>query len=407
MKAFRTKLVLSLASATIAQACVSSAVQMPVTDMAEPEAAQEYAADAARPSPQSPDVLSLDSFQPRALMGGCDVRALPRSDETLPPKLQAAIAQARAYSAAQKGVSLLIVRDGKVIHESYEGEADESTWTDSYSMMKSLTGLMTGIAIEKGLIGSLDDPSGKYLSEWADDPRGQISIRQLLTMQSGLRLYPFGDPAGESMKLMFASDINGVALKTPLQDEPGAVFRYNNVNSQIVGAIIDRAAKAKGMPGFIDMLHDDVWCPLGNGEAALWLDREGGSPHYFAGAFARAADWARIGELFRNRGKANGQRIVSPEWVDAMTSPSAKNAAYGLHIWLGKAWQRQRRYSQESQVSVLHSARYLADDVVFFDGFGGQRVYVIPSSKLTIVRTGFANFNYDDAMIVNLLLAAL
>lgn len=407
MKIFEVKLMISLVSATIAQACVSTPVTDHVPSITAHDAAQEKTASENLSSPPSPDVLTLDSFQPRAVLAGCNVRALPHFNEALPRKLETAIAQARAYSAAQKGVSLMIVHDGKVIHESYEGEADGSTLTDSYSMMKSVTGIMVGIALEKGLIGSLGDRSDQYLSEWVDDPRGQITLRQLLTMQSGLKLYPFGDPAGESMKLMLSSDISRVALETPLQDEPGAMFRYNNVNSQIVGTIIDRAAKAKGMTGFVDILNNDFWCPLGNGEAALWLDREGGSPHYFAGAFARAADWARIGELVRNQGAAQGQQIVSPEWISAMTSPSTKNSAYGLHIWLGKAWQRQRKYSQESPASVLHSAPYLVDDVVFFDGFGGQRVYVIPSRKLTIVRTGFVNFNYDDSIIVNTLLAVL
>lgn len=407
MKKFKVKLIMTLAAATVTQACVSTTVTNHVPSMGAHETAQVRTAGEKLPSPKSPDVITLNSFHPRAVLGGCSVHSLPRFNDALPRKLEMAIAQVRAYSAAEKGVSLMIVHDGKVIHESYEAGTDSSTLTDSYSMMKSVTGIMVGIALEKGLIASLDDRSDKYLSEWVDDPRGKITLRQLLTMQSGLKLYPFGDPAGESMKLMFSSDISRVALETPLQDEPGGMFRYNNVNSQVVGTIIDRAAKAKGMTGFIDMLNHDFWCPLGNDQAALWLDREGGSPHYFAGAFARAADWARIGELVRNQGVTHGQHIVSQEWISAMISPSAQNPAYGLHIWLGKAWQRQRKYSPENSASVLHSAPYLADDVFFFDGFGGQRVYVIPSRKLTIVRTGFVNFDYDDSIIVNMLLDAL
>lgn len=404
---FKVNLMITLATATMVQACASPSVaDRNISTVGKSGAAADKIADAS-PASQSPsDVITLDSFQPRALLGGCAVRALPRFDGTLSPELESAIAEARAYSAAQKGVSLMIVRDGKVIHESYEGKADATTLTDSYSMMKSVTAIMVGIAMEKGLIGSLDDKIAQYLSEWKADPRGQITLRQLLTMQSGLKLYPFGDPDGESMKLLFSSDINKVALGTPLQDEPGSIFRYNNINSQIVGTIVDRAARAKGVTGFVDMLNNDLWCPLGNDEAALWIDREGGSPHYFAGAFARSADWARIGELVRNKGAANGKQIVSPKWISAMSSPSAKNPAYGLHVWLGKAWQQQRKYSPESPAAVFHSAPYLADDVLFFDGFGGQRVYVIPSRKLTIVRTGFVNFAYDDAMIVNLILAA-
>lgn len=67
----------------------------------------------------------------------------------------------------------------------------------------------------------------------------------------------------------------------------------------------------------------------------------------------------------------------------------------------------KRRYNQKNPIAVTHSAPYLADDVVFFDGFGGQRVYIIPSAGITIVRTGQVNFEYDDAKIVNLVITAL
>ena len=89
-----------------------------------------------------------------------------------------------------------------------------------------------------------------------------------------------------------------------------------------------------------------------------------------------------------------------------MARPSKANANYGLQVWLGSPWAAQRRYSAENPILITHSAPYLADDVLFFDGFGGQRVYVIPSRGITIARTGFTNLAYDDAVIVNAVLAA-
>ena len=92
--------------------------------------------------------------------------------------------------------------------------------------------------------------------------------------------------------------------------------------------------------------------------------------------------------------------------IDEMARPSRANANYGLQVWLGSPWVAQRRYSAENPILVRHSAPYKADDVLFFDGFGGQRVYVVPSRGITIARTGFTNLAYDDAAIVNAVLAA-
>ena len=91
-----------------------------------------------------------------------------------------------------------------------------------------------------------------------------------------------------------------------------------------------------------------------------------------------------------------------------MTRPSPRNPNYGFQAWLGSPADGLRRYNRNTPVGIRHSAPYLADDVVFFDGGGGHRVYVVPSRRLVIVRTGAVNRpDWDDAMLPNLLLAGL
>ena len=90
-----------------------------------------------------------------------------------------------------------------------------------------------------------------------------------------------------------------------------------------------------------------------------------------------------------------------------MLKPSDQNPAYGLHIWRGAEWQQIRKYDPSSAFGVPHRQAYLAPDVYFFDGFGGQRVYIIPSHNLTIVRVGEVSMTYDDSVIVNLILATV
>lgn len=353
-------------------------------------------------------VLDVELFTPTVTIGDmCAKQPLPDSNATMTAGLAAAIAQAHSYSKAQKGVGLVILKDGKILHESYTGEASAVTATDSYSMHKSVLALVYGIAIDEGIIGSINDPAERYISEWRNDPRGKITLKQLLNMESGLKLYSFSDPASKSMELLLAADINAVAFDYPMADAPGAEFHYNNVNSQVAGIALERALQKNGYESYAEYLEQKLWCPVGNDKARLWLDREGGSPHYYAGLFTTPHNWARIGELIRNQGKLGDKQIVAAKWIKTMADPSPTNPNYGLHIWLGSPYVAKRQYSPQNPLTVTHGAPYLAEDVVFFDGFGGQRVYVVPSKGLTIVRTGQVNFAYDDAKIVNLILEGL
>ena len=350
-------------------------------------------------------VLDVDRFEPTVPIGrNCRPRPLRDAATALSPALAAALDQAKTYSLEQQGVGLLVLKDGAIIHRSFADGVNESTPTDSYSMHKSVVALVFGKALDDGLIASIDDPVGDYIDEWKRDPRGVITLRQALTMSSGLMV---AEGPSDFLKLLLASDINSVALRTPLAEPPGTVFAYSNTNSQIAGIALERALKRAGYAGYAEYLDKKIWCPIGNNAGELWLDRVGGAPHYYSGLFTSIDNWARIGELIRNGGAVNEKQVVPAQWISEMGKPSAINPAYGIHIWRGSPWMAKRRYNQTNPLAVIHSAPYLADDVLFFDGFGGQRVYIVPSAGLTIVRTGRVNFEYDDAKIVNLILAAM
>ncbi|GAB5486903.1 MAG: hypothetical protein Pars2KO_04730 [Parasphingorhabdus sp.] len=394
---FRSILVFSLSAVLV------SCAAEPLTDIPAPP--RDLKAASAKLAGAT--VLDVDLFKPVATIGSQCASQPLQYQTVISDKLSEALASARTYSEAQKGVGLIVLKNGKIIHESYADGVTAQAPTDSYSMHKSVLALIIGIAIDEGIIRSIDDPIGQYIDEWSTDPRGKITIKQMLNMESGLILYSFSDPSGKSMELLLAEDINAVALDHPFVDLPGDEFRYNNVNSQIAGIVLERALKRKSNVSYTEFLEQKLWCPIGNNEAKLWLDREGGSPHYYSGLFTTPHNWARVGEVIRNMGKANGRQIVSAAWVNKMIEPSPTNPNYGLHIWLGSPHVEKRRYSQQNPLAVTHSAPYLANDVIFFDGFGGQRVYIIPSKEITIVRTGQINMAYDDSIIVNLVLEEL
>lgn len=346
---------------------------------------------------QTATILDVDRYRPTYRLAACTSEPIERAAPT--NEMAQALAEARAYSEEFGGVGLIVMLDGKIVHESYAQGADETTLTASASKMKSVLSLLYGIAIDKGIVGSIDDPAGIYLSEWSDDPRGAITLRQLMTMSSGLGQTNF-------MELIFSPDVGAMALQTPIEREPDTEFVYSNGSSAILATVLDRKVKDAGYASLPQFLHSELWCPMGGGEALLWVDASGKARGY-AGLHANLRDWAKIGELVRNRGVANGKQIVASKWVEEMTKPSASNEQYGLHVWLGREWTEKRSYSAANPIKVFHSEPFASPDMVYFDGFGGQRVYVVPSQGLTIARSGIVNLEFDDSKLPNTVLGAM
>jgi CubicO group peptidase (beta-lactamase class C family) len=347
-------------------------------------------------------VTDVDKFQPAQRVKGCTSAPLATNASAFPAD---AFAQMKSYSDAHGGVGLVVLRDGAIAAEAYRPGANSTTRASSQSMHKSVVGLMVGAAIAEGIIASADDPVGKYITEWHADPRGKITIRQLLSMASGLKNASMAKMEMPALNLMLGR-VSSAAMDSEIAEAPGR-FNYKNVDFQLAGMVLARALKKSGRGSYADYLSAKLWCPLGNQDSALWLEFDGGEPRYFAFLDSTVRDWARVGEMVRMGGMWRGQQLIPADWVKAATAPSLGNPNYGLGIWRGSPWQKARRYSKEVSLVAAHSAPYLANDVLLFDGFGGQRVYIIPSAGLVISRSGETSLNWDDAQLVNLALKGL
>jgi CubicO group peptidase (beta-lactamase class C family) len=306
----------------------------------------------------------------------------------------AALAKAQAYSDSLAGHALLVWKGGKLRYEHYGPGFSEDTRFETFSMHKSVLGLVYGAALQEGIIRSLEDGVGDYLQEWASDPRGNITLRQLLTMQSGLSLG--GIDATASVAFSRTQDV-----------PPGSRFEYSNVNAQLAGIALNRALKVAGRGDYAAYLSNVLLKPLGAGDAHLSLDQEDGEPLFFAFLQMRARDWLRVGILIDRKGRFDGQQVLAAAWIEALTTPSALNPNYGILTWIGSPWSRDRVYGPRSPVKVSHHEPYLARDLVYFDGFGGERVYIVPSLDLVIVRIGEPSFSFDDSIIPNAVIAGL
>lgn len=348
-------------------------------------------------------ITDVDAFLPAQKVDGCSGPALQTAPSSTLAK--AAFAEMKRYSDEMGGVGLLVLVDGKVAGEAYGPAADAATRTQSMSMHKSMVAMLMGAAIADGLVKSLDDPIGNYLAEWKDDPRGQITIRQLLTQTSGLHNPSMAKMEGAAVEIMLGN-VSENTLSLPIERKPGT-FNYSNASFQLAGTVISRALAAAGRGDYAHYLSSRIWCPLGNRQALLWLEHEGGEPRYFAYLNATVRDWGRVGELLRLGGEWNGQQLLPSGWVEAITAPSPANPNYGMGIWRGTPWVKQRRYSKEVSLTVPQKEPFLADDVFYFDGFGGQRVYVVPSAKLVIARVGNPSFDWDESVLVNTALKGL
>jgi CubicO group peptidase (beta-lactamase class C family) len=359
-------------------------------------AAQQSKPDAAPVArPPAPTVVDLDGYKPIEVAPGAPgthplAMAAP-NDATIS---KAALAKAQAYSDSLKGHALLIWQGGKLRYEQYSDGLDAQTRFETFSMHKSVLGLVYGAALRDGVIRSLDEKVGDHLIEWRNDPRGQITLRQLLTMESGLSLGHLDNQAS-------------VALASNQDFPPGSRFEYNNSNSELAGVVLDRALRAAGKGDYAAYLSKVLLQPLGAGDAHLWLDNEGGEPRFYAFCQMRARDWLRIGIMIDHKGRFDGTQVLPAAWIKAMTTPSPLNPNYGLQMWIGSPWVRYRSYSARTTVKMSHAEPYLASDLVYFDGFGGQRVYVVPSLDLVIVRIGESSFSFDDSVLPNTIIAGL
>ncbi len=330
------------------------------------------------------------------LVRGGSAFELPTGAGSVTP---AALAAAQAISDQFGGSSLLVWRDGTLVHERYAEGIDRQTQLPTFSMAKSVLGIMCGFAVANRII-SLDDPIGRHIGEWRGDPRGDITVRQLMQMRSGLKVYPLGlsDPGGYT--LMFGRDITSKVLETPLVDKPGETFEYANVNCFLVGLALDRALVRAGEGRYVDALSRELWGPLGQSDAMINVDGPNGIPRFFAGLDASARDWLRLGLLFIQDGRVNNRQIVPPDWLKTMTTPSP-NPSYGLFIWIGNPWVPLRSYGPYVKAKVPCKEPFLASDMVYFDGAGGQRVYASAGLKLVIVRTGAQSPDWDDSALPN------
>lgn len=310
------------------------------------------------------------------------------------------------YADSMDSYSLLIWHNGALRIEQYYDGFNADLRPETASMHKSVLGLLVAAAIEDGFISNVDARIGNYIDAWRDLPEGDITVRQLLTMSSGL--LPLSSEGGfnsESMKFFTGQlDARATVLALRSQTEPGTNFNYANTNSQLLALVLEAATGHQ----YADYLSQRLWQPIGADDAAVWYFEADGFPRTFASLLARSRDWLKVGLLIKNNGEYQNQQIIAPELISAMTSSSKNNLNYGWQIWLGKEHQELRYYNDvKTGIAIPSKQDFFVDDMIYFDGFGGQRVYISQSEDLVIVRTGDSRLDWDDSTLPNMVVDLL
>lgn len=265
--------------------------------------------------------------------------------------------------------SFLVIQRGEIIAEHYFNTHTKNTVSNSFSAAKSVVGLLIGIAVDKGLIESLDQPITDFLDFIA--PKDSIvSIRHLLGMTSDIDWSESGaNPFSDNAEAYYGSDLLATMQKQPFKGSPNKVFDYASGNSQLLGFILE---KATGQT-VSEFMSENLWQKIHAESDALWsLDSENGSEKAFCCLYSTTRDYARLGQLILNGGIWGADTIISNSMLQEITTNymlvgNRENHRYGLHYWILKDPKQK---------------------VIYARGIKGQYVISIPDLDVVIVRTG-------------------
>lgn len=343
------------------------------------------------------------------------------ADHTLYPQVplaartidEATLQSVSEYAEQRNSTSLLIWHDGQLQLRKHYKDTDSNTNIVGKSMAKMVVSLVIARAIKEGHITSLDDSAANYITEWQGTDKEKISIRNMLHMAAGFEKYYTlnPNPFGKFLRSYIGGKNENVLIDGyELVDTPGAKYDYSQVTSDLLGLLLERAT---GKP-YGEYLSESLIKPIGAQGGEVMMNRPEGLAHTGCCLLLPSESWLRLGVLLVNGGQVDGKQLFPQGWMQDYLEPSPANPAFGLHIWLGKPYFERRNWSNPGaaeRFGVLHSEPYLADDLFLFDGNGHQVVYIVPSKKLVIVRTGSwsrgEGLEWDNSVIPNAVIRGL
>ncbi len=257
----------------------------------------------------------------------------------------------------------LLIKDGRIVYESYMKEYNKDSQFNLYSCTKSVTSAAVGVAIEQGYLTGVDCQIGDYFPNIENDQMKKITIEQLLNFTSGID-WSESSADGDFVDWMMAENQVDYMLNKNMKHEPGEVFNYSTGSSHLISAILTQAT---GMTEE-EYVKRNIFEPIGIHDYAWWADAQG-ITFGGLGIWMTARDAARFGQLYLNEGKWGEQQVVPAQWVRTSTSKQGPNEDYGYNWWVDVPHEQQK-------YSMYNAA-----------GYGGQYIFVVPKFQIVAVVT--------------------
>ncbi len=298
-------------------------------------------------------------------------------------------ANEKNYLDSFKTVAFVVIQNDSILQENYYDGITNNSHTNSFSMAKSILGILVGVALQDGKIKSIDDPVAKYLPEFKQMEKtpNEITIRHLLTMSSGINFdEDYVNPIAYPAEAYYGSDLRELTFRTKYKatETPGKYFKYRSGDSQLLAFVIHAATGMR----VSDYASEKLWKKIGAKNNAIWnLDQANGNEKSFCCFNSNATDFARFGKLILNNGKFNNIQIVDSAYINQMTQDAnlidsdtkKPKKIYGFQWWILPEWKNHK--------------------VIYMRGILGQYVFVVPDLKLIIVRLGHIRDKGDETKL--------
>jgi len=290
------------------------------------------------------------------------------------------------YIEGSKTAAFIIIRNDTIIYEKYNKNYQENSIFNTFSVTKIFITTLVGIAIDEGLIRSVDEAITEYIPELIEiEGFSDITIRHLLTHTSGIkfsnsRFNFFSDNA----RYYYGHNLRKLVLKAKLYERPGAETNYSSVNVQLLALILERVTGTS----LSSYLQDKIWLRIGMQNEATWsLDnkRKNSIEKGFACLNCSAIDLAKLGRLYLNDGVWDNQQILSQSFISEATKRDTTD---------GSNWNFQYNFRLGPKQYNSYYSR----------GLYGQLIYVYPKKNIIIIRAGEADLKYNPQFIDHILL---
>jgi len=285
--------------------------------------------------------------------------------------------------------ALLVVHKGKLIKEQYAPGFDKDSPILGWSMTKSITNILMGILNKQGLL-EVDEKN--LFEAWKKDNRKNISIDDLMRMSSGLDwTEDYGNNSEVTEMLFNTTDIPAYAIDQDIEADPGEHWEYSSGTTNILSKVL--RDKCHNHTDYLAYPYRELFHKLGIHNMTLESDASG---HYVLSSycFGPPQEWAKLGQLYLNKGIWNQDTLFTQDWYDYSLTPTPhSNGSYGAQMWL----------------NIDHVfLKDAPEDMFYYSGYEGQYVMMVPSKELVIVRMGLSKGPpFDLNAVVNLICKAV